>query len=189
MRTFREVNTDIESYVRQNAPYLTKDDMVQETGHSETRIAKALNDLGITAIGQRQKIKNYIIELYQKKSRQWIADRCNLSMTAIRAYYKELGIKEPEELRKPIGRPVHVKNVLGSLRLGFGIHYKEERRDREMVSVPDRLLDTYAKAIIIKTAENVRTLSVDVPTNSEYLDQFNEEADHALGLYSKKKTS
>ena len=89
-------------FVKQNAPYMTVNDMVEETGSNAKAINEIFSKLGLIPIKHKQKIKNFILEFYQKKPKSWIMKKTDLSSSSIDLYYKELNIKEPILIKTPI---------------------------------------------------------------------------------------
>jgi len=86
---------DLESFVVQNAPYMTLADMEDETGFSSFKLTPILEKLGIKPIGQQEKIKNFILDHYESKSKIWMMKTCDMTRESINKYYKHLNIKEP----------------------------------------------------------------------------------------------
>lgn len=106
---------DLRAFVKQNAPYMTLKDLSDESGVSMGNVKNALVALGITPVSQKQKIADFILLHYKKKSKKWMAKVCDMSMSNISVYYKELNIEEPDF--KPEGELISAAKILSEYKV------------------------------------------------------------------------
>jgi hypothetical protein len=121
---------NLAAFVKQNAPYMTVTDMVEETGETAYKIAQCLSSLGLSAVTQKQKITNYILEWYKTKPKTWIAKTCDITLENIRRYYNELGIEEP--VFPPKLEVITPAKILSSFKLQEANHYIDFDSEEDM---------------------------------------------------------
>lgn len=134
---------NLEEFVRQNAPYLTLSDMVEETGESLYTIRSKCIELGITPIKGKDQTKQFIFDHYTYKTPQQIAKLLGCGEANLRQFYKELNIpfgkKQFEKFvelseqsenvkRSPLVKRPTVREILGSFQVDASIHYQDVKR-------------------------------------------------------------
>ncbi len=92
----KETSERIESFVKQNHRLLTASDMAYELDQPIHRINSCLDRLCLEAISQSEKIDNFVLEYYQKKSKYWMCKTLQIGISSVSDIYLRLGIKEPK---------------------------------------------------------------------------------------------
>lgn len=86
-------NYDIDQFVKDNAPYLTMSDMVDETRLTRYELQKACDRLNITPISKADQTKAAIKQWANKKTIEEFIKMSGLGKAIIMEHCKELGIK------------------------------------------------------------------------------------------------
>lgn len=84
---------DVAAFVKDNAPYLTIADMVDETGLPRYEIQKACDKLNITPISKSEQTKANIKYWADKKTLEEFVKMSSLGEAGIKVYCKQLGIE------------------------------------------------------------------------------------------------
>jgi hypothetical protein len=93
--------TSLEEYIKINAPFMTMNEMAEETGISYTRIFTKCKELNIVAIKPADRVKEYILA-NRDKTVEEIATHFDITASSVGVYAKELNLKiiKPSEKRR-----------------------------------------------------------------------------------------
>lgn len=129
--TMQKKIENIEAFVRQNAPYMTLKDMMDESGWSANKIKEIMDRVKIKPLNHKDKIRNFILEHYRKKTKKWMAKALDFCDQQVSSYYRELGIEEPhfpDYRNHPIGETISER--LGHVRHPDSRHYHDAENFR-----------------------------------------------------------
>lgn len=128
--------TNINSFLRQNAPLLTVKDLAQELGIEEYSVRQKCSELGIAPIKKGEQTKKYILAQYKFKTPAQIAKILDLSEAKVRTIYKELNLpfsgratkqqiddREISLTNKNEKEQTSVREILGNFKVDHSIHY------------------------------------------------------------------
>jgi len=88
---------DHEEWIRYNAPHMTVFDMMDELDVKDIKgFREFCKRNQIVPLTEGDKKRKYVLELYQTKSKQFIADKLNIKIDRVSQIYNELGIQEPD---------------------------------------------------------------------------------------------
>lgn len=96
----RNERLNLVEFVKQNYLYMTVTDMAEETGEKPYKIQTILKTLGVTAVKRGELIKNFILEHYRKKNKNWMTKTCEMTIQQVNLLYHDLNIDEPQELKE-----------------------------------------------------------------------------------------
>lgn len=136
---------NLEEFIRQNAPFLTLSDMVDETGESLYTIRSKCIELGVTPIKGKDQTKQFILDHHTYKTPQQMAKLLGCGEYYLKEFYKELNIPfSKKQFQKmdaiseqkgrvtspPLVKGQTVREILSGFQADPSIHYHDVKRDR-----------------------------------------------------------
>jgi hypothetical protein len=143
---------NINSFLKQNAPFLTVKDLSEELGINEYMVRKKCAELGIEPIKKGEQTKQFILAHYKSKTPAQIAKILDCGEANLRAIYKELNLPFGKQLdaafleakaendfplkeatanvavkNKSIEKRPSVREIFGSFQVDGKIHYHNLR--------------------------------------------------------------
>lgn len=104
---------DIVEFVKNNAPYLTMSDMVDETGIPRHQIQKACDKLQIVPISKAEQTKQAIKYWASKKTMEEFMKMSGQGEASIKLCCKELGINFLQSTKKPLTDQPPLQSIIG----------------------------------------------------------------------------
>jgi hypothetical protein len=126
---------DLKAFILRHQKYMTVSDIVDETGQPAHVVRQLFKTLRITPVKQGQVIRNYIMEMYKRKSKAQIAKALNVTVGYLDKVYTTYGIIEPDFT--PVTRKT-ISQTLGEVTTNDLGTY-----ERTMANVMDDLLNKY----------------------------------------------
>jgi len=86
---------NLPEFIKQNAPFLTMKDLIEDSGWSSYSIRKTCGALGLRPISIREQTKQFILALHKRKNPEHIAKIVGVSELYIERLYGELDLPIP----------------------------------------------------------------------------------------------